>query len=120
ILSVDYVRDPVNQYPGSHLHVGGHRDGLTEICKGSDSASTKLRDLHLPVGGKRFRPSLEDVIEFVILEGMADGRPGWEAVVAEGRALWEERQLKALVRRSPETAAESLRAAGWTVTPPAP
>lgn len=120
ILSADYTRDPVNQYPGAHLHVGGQRDDLTDICKNAASTSTKLRDLHLPVGGKRFRPSLEDVIEFVILEGMADGRPGWDAAVAAGRARWEERQLKAMVRRSPEVAAEQLAAAGWAVTPPAP
>jgi hypothetical protein len=118
LLSVDYVRDPVNPYPGAHLHVGGSRDDLTGICDGT-ADSTKLRDLHLPVGGKRFRPSLEDVLEFVVLEGMADGRPGWQDAIATGRALWEDRQLRAMIRRNQSLAAEQLSDAGWSVVPPA-
>lgn len=26
ILGIDYVRDPANQFPGSHIHVSGQRD----------------------------------------------------------------------------------------------
>jgi hypothetical protein len=50
LVSIDYTREPANQYPGSHLHVGGHQHGLTAIY-GDVGNVRKLRDLHLPVGG---------------------------------------------------------------------
>ena len=37
-------------------------------------------------GGKRFRPSLEEIVEFLVVEGLTGGRPGWDAAVEEHRA----------------------------------
>jgi hypothetical protein len=72
-----------------------------------------------PSGGKRFRPTLEDLIEFMILEEMVEPRDGWEAKVKEHRDRWELLQTKAAVRSHQEAAAEVLRSKGWTVVPPA-
>lgn len=118
VVGMDYIREPANQYPGCHLHVHGDRDDLDHIYLGDTRDSRKLRDLHLPVGGKRFRPTLEDLIEFVITEEMANPHDGWADVVAEHRRRWQEIQLKAAVRRQQDVAAEALQAAGWILTPP--
>lgn len=119
IVSVDYARHPGNKYPGSHLHVGGHRDDLDVLYGGDARKARKLRDLHLPVGGKRFRPTLEDLVEFMVLEEMVEPRDGWEAKVKEHRDIWELRQTKAAVRNHQAAAAEVLRSKGWKVEPPA-
>ena len=116
IVSVDYTRDPANKYPGAHLHVGGVRDDLDSVYLGDDRKTRKLRDLHLPVGGKRFRPALEDLIEFMVTEEMVDPRPNWRVTLDLHRAKRETLQLKAAVRRNQEAAAEALKASGWEVS----
>lgn len=118
LLGIDYVRESPNQYPGSHLHVAGVRGDLDRVYRGDQRKSRKLRDLHLPVGGKRYRPTLEDMIEFVVTEEMATPHEGWLDVVLEHRRRWELIQLKAAVRRDQEDAAEALRAEGWSVSAP--
>lgn len=118
IVGIDYARNPGNQFPGAHLHVAGKRDDLDAIYLGDERKTRKLRDLHFPVGGKRYRPSLEDLVEFMITEEMVDPRPGWEQEVKRHRIRWEAIQLKAAVRRNQEDAATALREAGWAVTPP--
>lgn len=120
VLSVDFSRDPVNEYPAAHLHVAGDRqDNLTAVCGGAGRRETVLRNLHLPVGGKRYRPCLEDVLEFVILEGMAEGHDGWQNEIEAHRTNWYDRQLRAAVRRDQDAAASALESAGWSVVPPA-
>ncbi len=119
VVGIDYSRNPANQYPGSHLHVAGRRDDLDAIYLGDKRKTRSLRDLHLPVGGKRFRPTLEDLIEFVVTEEMVTPRPEWRAVVDEHRARWTQIQVKAAVRRHQDDAAEALKEAGWQVLPPA-
>ncbi len=105
IVGIDYTRNPSNHFPAAHLHVAGQRDDLDAIYLGHDRKTRKLRDLHLPVGGKRFRPTLEDLVEFMITEEMVNPRDGWEQVLQEHRSRWEAIQLKAAVRRNPEDAA---------------
>ncbi len=118
IVGIDYARNPGNQFPGAHLHVAGLRDDLDAVYLGDERKTRKLRDLHIPVGGKRFRPSLEDLVEFMVTEEMVDPRPDWKQVVKEHRARWEAIQLKAAVRRNQEDAAAALREAGWDVIAP--
>ena len=118
IVGIDYTRNPGNQFPGAHLHVFGRRDDLDTIYLGSTRKARQLRDLHLPVGGKRFRPTLEDIVEFMVTEEMVVPKPGWEEVVQEHRDRWEALQLKAAVRRNPQDAAAALRADGWMVSAP--
>ena len=118
IVAIDYVRQPVNRYPACHLHVAGHRHDLDQLYLGIARHPRTLRDLHLPVGGRRFRPTLEDLIEFMVTEEMVIPRPQWRSVIDLHRAEWESTQAKAAVRRSQEDAARALREAGWIVRPP--
>lgn len=106
LLRFDYVRDNP-EHPEAHVHVGKvfHHDSSPERY-------------HVPVGGRRFRPTLEDVVEFAIREDLAVGRPKWHEAVEEHRRHWFANQLRAAVRAFPELATEQLERAGYTVTPP--
>jgi hypothetical protein len=45
-----------------------------------------LSRLHLPAGGRRYRTSVEDVIEFVANERLATPKDGWEVALEDSRA----------------------------------
>lgn len=107
----EYVRDNA-PHPEVHLHVEA---APTEALP---SGVRPLPKQHLPLGNRRFRLALEDVIEFLIREKYADAHDGWEAVLDEHRAKWHRMQLGAAVRRDPATAAAALRSEGFDVSPP--
>lgn len=109
IFSYEYGLDPDDEYPEAHLHVAGESPLLDELCD-QTGTSTRLRDLHFPVGGRRFRPSLEDVIEMLVTEGFVKARDGWHDVVEESRQAFQAGQLRAAVRQDPETARAELEA----------
>ncbi len=114
----DYEREPNHQYPAAHIQVNGDSSGferaidLARSRLGNDCPDRPLRDLHFPVGGRRYRPSLEDVIEFLILENLVEFRENWKDTVDEHRDRWEERQLMAAVRRRPDAARRQLHELG--------
>ncbi len=112
----DFETKPLNVYPKAHVQVSGTSPALDQLrTKRPDMEAHKLGELHFPVGGRRFRPTLEDVIEMLIVEGIADARPDWESVIAEHRKRWREIQLRAAVRRWPEWAAAALTDLGCQV-----
>jgi hypothetical protein len=98
--------------------VAGTSPALDKIRERRPAVATELGQLHFPVGGRRFRPTLEDIVEFLVLEGICDGRPGWENAVQEHRMRWRENQFKAAVRRYKGWAAEALRELNYDVKPP--
>ena len=119
VLRYDYDLEIRNNeedepYPIAHVHVAGDLNCLRELPGPPD----ELSKLHIPVGGKRYRPSLEDVIEFAVVEGFAGPRDGWRVALEEHRETWRSRQLGAAVRRDPATAAIQLTQLGWRITPP--
>lgn len=92
--------------PGGPRHEGNSPD-LDELF-GRAGRSGRLGELHFPVGGKRFRPSLEEIVEFLVVEGLTEGRRGWAEAVEEYRAWSHRVELKGAVRRDPEAAREAL------------
>ncbi|WP_240649499.1 hypothetical protein [Streptomyces sp. Z26] len=78
----------------------------------------KLSEMHLPVGGHRMRPALEDVLLFLQREFAIDTAQGWRAVLDEHLCNWRDLQLKSAVRDNPEAAAEVLRLLGYQVRSP--
>jgi hypothetical protein len=118
VLTYDYVRDPPNKYPEAHLHIDGEARGLQQLLNLSDRAKNRPADLHLPVGGRRYRPSLEDLVEFCILEEMVTPRPDWRTALDASRDRFHTQQLRAAVRRKPDEAISVLREIGWTATTP--
>lgn len=110
----DYEREPDHSYPSAHLQVYGESPTLESVMAharerlGRDCPPRPLHHLHFPVGGRRFRPTLEDVIQFLIVEELVNCREGWESAIEHGRGSWEERQLRAAIRRHPEIAKSAV------------
>ncbi|AMM12332.1 hypothetical protein Salbus254_5904 [Streptomyces albidoflavus] len=127
LLRYEYVRDSENP-PGAHLQVHAHRDEMAYLLrlaeKGRPARGLKrdklprLSELHLPVGGHRMRPALEDVLLFLHREFAIDTTPHWKDVLQASLRDWRLMQLKAAVRDAPESAASVLRDLGYEVTEP--
>jgi hypothetical protein len=108
VFHYDYARYPGNPYPAAHLQVVATSAAFDELC-GRLHRGAELARLHFPVGGRRFRPCLEDVVEMLIVEGLAAPRDGWEQAIEEHRILYRRIQLKAAVRDDREAVREELQ-----------
>jgi hypothetical protein len=117
LFRYDYNREPGNDYPSAHLQMYGLAERWPDFCRERGFAEPTER-LHFPVGGKRFRPSLEDIVEFLIVEGLVNSHPGWRAGLAESRPRWEAVQVMASVRAQPGHAMKQLQQLGYTVIAP--
>jgi hypothetical protein len=114
--------------PAAHLHVHAHRDEIVFLTGRPSAHRPKQRaergrmntlaELHMPLGGHRFRPCLEDVLEFAVREFGVDTNSGWEQAIRDGRTAWRRKQTNAAVTDSPDEAARTLRELGYAVTPP--
>ncbi|MCK1794985.1 hypothetical protein MTQ01_02895 [Streptomyces sp. XM4193] len=78
----------------------------------------RLSEMHLPVGGHRMRPSLEDVLLFLYREFRVNVEPNWREVVDGHLREYRRVQLRAAVRDAPEEAADVLRGLGYEVALP--
>ena len=107
VFHYDYTRYPGNPYPAAHVQVDATSTAFDELCSRLNR-DAELARLHFPVGGRRFRPCLEDVVEMLIVEGLAVGRDGWEQAIEEHRTWFRRIQLKAAVRDDPEAVREEL------------
>jgi hypothetical protein len=118
VIRFDYLREPTTA-PAAHVQVHAHRGALTHLL--SQAGHPKPHDigaLHIPVGGARFRPCLEDVLQFLITDCRFDGHPNWQQAVLAGRERWRRVQARAVTRDFPAEAVETLIALGYEVTPP--
>lgn len=104
--------------PKSHWHVHGESTELGRLLATGSRASSRLQDLHLPTGGSRFRPTLEDFLQFLINDAGVDHQPGYKKVIQQAREKWRRTQVAVAVRDAPASAAEALRELGYSVTPP--
>jgi hypothetical protein len=77
----------------------------------------RFGDVHFPVGGHRFRPCLEDVLEMMMIEFGIDTLHGAGNALHAGRGRWRVRQLAAAVSDDPLTAAAELERLGFEVIP---
>jgi hypothetical protein len=117
LLHYDYERGK-EIYPEAHLQVCASSDAWREAGRRLDGKERLLERLHLPVGDRRFRPTLEDVIEFLIREQLAEAHSGWEKALETSRRGFRDKQLKAAVRRRQEVAVAELERLGYRVKPP--
>jgi hypothetical protein len=134
LFRYDYDEASDGRVPAAHLDVHGHRDELVfamltsgRRLRGKPRAASvrrgrvpRMSTLHFPLGGHRFRPALEDVLEMVVREFGLDTRDGWQEAIRTGRERWRGVQLRAAVRDDPAGAAlGALGALGYAVTAPA-
>lgn len=97
----DYERTKEG-YPAAHVQIEGVCPALDALP--GDHTAEQLAKLHFPVGGRRYRPTIEDMVEFLVNEGFAAGRRGYQKVIDEHRERFHEIQLKAAIRRKPDIA----------------
>lgn len=128
-LSLDADRTPLfrfefvramNVRPSAHLQIHAQRGALSHLLsRAGHPAPHEMAELHLPLGGARYRPCVEDVLQFLATECHVDVIPEWEHAVRDGRARWRSRQARAVARDFPVEAAETLQRLGYEVLPPA-
>ncbi len=103
LFHYDYERNKEHNYPEAHLHICATSPNWEAL--GEDRALSKL---HFPVGGRRFRPTLEEFIEFLIIEGFVAERKDARKHIKTSREEFQKLQLRAAIRRDPEVAREAL------------
>lgn len=108
LLHYDYERDKPDDYPDAHLQICATSEAWKGVGVRTDGSERLLERMHLPVGGRRFRPTLEDVVEFLVTEKLAHPKDGWREAVNAGRESFRRKQLRAAIRRDPETARDAL------------
>jgi hypothetical protein len=133
LFRYEYVRDVQSDQAGAHMHVHAHRDALTYVmtrCGSVTRSGKALREqiaegkppttsqLHFPVGGARFRPCQEDILDMLVRQFGLDARPGWRESLAQGRERWRRTQTAAAVRDAPGAAVATLRRLGYEVRLP--
>lgn len=94
----------------AHIQVTGESGYLGFLLGSRGLKLRRLQNLHLPVGGFRYRPCLEDFIEFAIDEDLILGKDGWNETLNETRERYRVKQLHTLVYRYPEVSREALAA----------
>ncbi|GAA1239796.1 hypothetical protein [Streptomyces rhizosphaericus] len=82
---------------------------LSVSCADSSPTRTWRPASAASTGGNRFRPCIEDVIEFLITVRLVEAHDGWGQRVEEGRVRYRRGQLKAAMRRHPDVVEEYLR-----------
>lgn len=140
LITFDYIRSPRSRdVPTAHLNLDSHNPAFlpalahagasrrvnnrrNKAQKRTDKASEYWNehgaesDVHVPLGGARFRPCLEDVLEMLINEfGIDRAQEDWRKALAEGRRRWRDYQLLAAVKDNPTTAVQQLRELGYRV-----
>lgn len=108
LIHWDYEREKADDYPEAHVQIAAESAAWATISTSCGRKGDTLASLHIPVGGRRNRPSLEDIVEFVIVERIAPARDDWRTVVAAGRERFRIKQLRAAIRRDPATARQVL------------
>lgn len=102
----------------AHVQIHGTSTEFAYIQgKNGDARIKPLEKYHIPVGGKEFRPTLEDFIEFLHREGLVKKlKPGWLELIRENQRKWLTVQVKSAVRSNPSAAIEQLLQMGYKVS----
>lgn len=118
IVRYDYDRDARSK-PSSHIQIHAHRGAISHVLSQAGHPKPHaLESLHFPTGGARFRPCLEDLLEFLIRDCKFTAKDGWSQAVREGRERWRRLQVRAIARDVPSEAVSVLQGLGYTVTAP--
>ncbi|WP_037335111.1 hypothetical protein [Saccharomonospora piscinae] len=118
IVRYDYDRHARSK-PSSHIQIHAHRGAVSHVLSQSGHPKPHaLESLHFPTGGARFRPALEDLLEFLIRDCRFQAKQGWEAAIRDGRERSRRRQVRAVVRDVPSEAVDVLTDLGYKIEPP--
>lgn len=133
LFRYEYQRDMPAELPAAHVHVHAHRDGLvaTMALAGAEGVARRapgkgdkavdryrMAKLHFPVGGHRFRPALEDILQMVQSEFGTSTGDLWPDALQESREAYRRSQVGAVVRDCPSEAVRVLIEMGYSITDP--
>jgi hypothetical protein len=128
-LCVHRVREPLIRFEyerqrrdglAAHIQVHAENSDLGWLSAKTDRPRNPLLpSIHLPVGGRRFRTPLEDIVEMAIRDLGVDCTEQWKDALRLHRDEWLGTQTQAVVRDRAVLVANALRELGWTVTAPA-
>ena len=121
VFRVEYDRDARNK-PPAHVHLHAESLEFGWIYGTAGLPPPRLSEIHFPVGGRRFRPTVEELLKFLDREKLfVDWQNGWGEIVKTSLIAWERNQARATVRQHPEAAVGQLRCMGYEITlPPLP
>lgn len=115
VFRIEYDRDASNK-PSAHIHLHAESVELGWIYGTAGLPLPRLQEIHFPVGGRRFRPTVEELLEFLHREQLfTDWSPGWRPRLDESLSDWNRRQARATVRNDPKAAIEQLESMGYEV-----
>jgi hypothetical protein len=135
LFRYEYVRSLSANLPSAHIQFHGTHPELEQAmadcgdstrrarARSRGAKQAQLAALHFPVGGPRFRPALEDVLEMLIEEFGVKPVTSVKAArkaLANAREIWRRTQVAKVVRDAPSEAAAALEGLGYKLTPPDP
>lgn len=104
LMYVDFERGK-DRYAPAHFHIFAESEAWSSVLP----TGRPLHKVHLPVGGRRYRPTIEDIMQMLIEEKMVEPRDDkWVDCIEEGRSDFYARQLNAAVWADPATAKRAL------------
>ena len=120
LIRVEYDRyQRAADRPAAHVHLHANSPEMAWTYGSSGRLAPDLHALHFPVGGQRFRPTLEDFLLFLNREKLYTGfKPNWKREVLRSLRQWEDIQAASTVKKYPEIAVDVLQQLGYTVSPP--
>ena len=128
LVRYDFVRRASSEIPSAHINIYGSNDAATRLmlaCAGGQRSKSRRKQyvdkgafptfssLHFPVGGDRFRPGLEDLLQMAVYEFHIDAADGWLDVIEVSRETYRAEQVRALAREFPDIVFETLRDMGY-------
>ncbi len=124
LLTADFRDEHAKTVPVSHLNFHIADPELEAAIKATGRRGRRRREkreansgeLHFPTGGRRFRPALEDLLEFALHELGVDVLDGAATAIGEHRQVWRRRQLAAAVSDDPFVAKAELERMGYHVS----
>ena len=120
LVRVEYDRSQLGRgRAAAHVHLHANSPEFAWLYGSSGRPAPDLHALHFPVGGRRFRPTLEEFLLFLDREHLFDNwKAGWRPKVLDSLEVWERRQARATARQFPDEAIGALDALGYRVTAP--
>lgn len=121
VFRIEYFRS-ARSTPQAHVHMHGECSALGWVYGRIGRPVRHVDTLHFPLGGRRFRPTLEDFLLFIDREGIYTDwvDRAWRDQARASRDAFERLQAKATVRTYRDEAIAELERLGYTVTGPAP
>lgn len=120
IVRVEYDRrQSVSGRAAAHVHLHANSPELAWMYGSAGRPAPDLHALHFPVGGRRFRPTLEEFLLFLDRENLFnDWKEGWKPRLIRSLEAWERQQARATARQFPDEAVGALETLGYCVTAP--